>query len=83
MPARVGHQRPHNNFHFEVGWVEDEQCAVLVENAWKVATQVLGGSVVNVVRVVAGDMGEWSRNILGNLEKRIKGARRKLEQCRR
>lgn len=32
---------------------------------------------------VVGELGEWSRNILGDLEKRIKWARRKLELCRR
>jgi hypothetical protein len=63
--------------------VEEEQCASLVENAWKLASQVRGGHVVDAVKEVAGELGEWSRNILGDLEKRIKWARKRLELCRR
>lgn len=37
----------------------------------------------NVVREVVKDLGEWSRNILGDLERRIKWARKRLEQCSR
>lgn len=33
-----------------------------------------GGTVVDAVKEVAADLWDWSRNILGDLEKRIKKA---------
>lgn len=70
-------------FRFEAGWVKEENCAAIVENAWKLAMEVRGEKVKEAVREVAGDLWDWSRNILGDLEKRIKWARKALELCRR
>uniref|UniRef100_A0A0D9WB52 Uncharacterized protein n=1 Tax=Leersia perrieri TaxID=77586 RepID=A0A0D9WB52_9ORYZ len=41
------------------------------------------GWVSDAVRDVAGDLWDWSKNILGDLEKRIKAAKKSLEVCRR
>lgn len=35
----------------------------------------------DVLRVVATELHDWSRNILGDLEKRIKRAKKELEEC--
>jgi len=75
--------RPRVTFRFEAGWVEEEQCGVIIENAWKLATQVRGEKVENAVKGVASDLWDWSKNILNDLERRIKFARKKLELCRR
>lgn len=32
---------------------------------------------------MAGDLTDWSRNVLGDLEKRIKKVKKELEACRR
>lgn len=39
-----GDHWPASTFRFEANWVEEEQCASLVENAWKLASQVPGGT---------------------------------------
>lgn len=75
--------RPKASFRFEAGWAEEDHCAVIVDNAWKLATQVRGGKVEDAMQGVASELWDWSRNILGDLERRIKFVRKKLEMCRR
>ena len=41
------------------------------------------GQVGDAVREVGADLWDWSRNILGDLEKRICRVKKKLEECRR
>jgi hypothetical protein len=41
------------------------------------------GRVHDAVQNVAPDLMDWSRNVLGDLEKRIKWTRKALENCRR
>lgn len=62
--------------------MEEEQCAVIEENAWRTAVEVSGEKVEGALHRVATDLGDWSRNVLGDLEKRIKHVRRSLEECR-
>lgn len=40
------------------------------------------GQVCDAVHNMALDLSDWSRNVLGDLEKRIKKARQMLEACR-
>jgi hypothetical protein len=47
------------------------------------AVEVSGERVEGALRKVVADLGDWSRNVLGYLEKRIKHTRRALEECRR
>lgn len=56
---------------------------VIVENAWKLSMDVPAGQVQEALHNVALDLTDWSRNVLGDLEKRIKKARRVLEEFRR
>ncbi|PUZ46701.1 hypothetical protein GQ55_7G103600 [Panicum hallii var. hallii] len=59
---------------------------VIVEeemNAWRLSMNTGTGVVSDAVRGVASDLWDWSRNILGDLEKRIKHVKRELEGCRR
>ena len=56
---------------------------MIVENAWKLSMYTGSGVVADAVRGVAADLWDWSRNILGDLEKRIKYVKRQLEACRR
>lgn len=81
-PARRGNRGRHQAFCFEASWVE-EQCAVIVENAWRTAIEVSGEKVEGALRKVASDLGDWSRDALGDLEERIKHVRKSLEECRR
>ena len=42
-----------------------------------------GGKVESAVREVAAELRDWSTNCLGDLEKRVKHAKKALERCRR
>ncbi|KAJ1295804.1 hypothetical protein BS78_01G250800 [Paspalum vaginatum] len=52
---------------FEARWLEEEDCCTRVEEAWK----------------LLGDLWTWDREVLGELERRIRNAKRELERCRR
>lgn len=68
-------------FHFEVGWVEEDQCAPIMDNAWR--KEVDGAKVGEAIRCVAQELDDWCTNVLGDLEKCIKKVRKVLEECRR
>jgi hypothetical protein len=70
-------------FHFEAAWVGEENCEVTVNNAWRLSMRTRGGKVAEAVMDVACDLWDWSKNVLGDLGKRIKHARKALEMCRR
>ena len=80
MPVRSS-ARP--AFRFEAGWIHEEECEMVVENAWKLTMEARERKVADAVREGAAELHDWSRNTLGDLEKRIKHARRELEACRR
>ena len=66
----------------EAKWLEEEDCRAMVENAWKKGVQLEGKGVAAAVKGVMGELVDWSRNILGDLEKRISKTK-ELEKCRR
>lgn len=66
-------------FIFEAEWVHEENCEAVVSNAWRLSMNTGTGRVADAVRDVAGDLWDWSRNILGDLEKRIKKVKKDLE----
>lgn len=70
-------------FHFEASWVEEDDCAAIMENAWKTSMEARGDSVGGAIQNVARELGDWERNVLGGLEKSIKRTRKALEECRR
>jgi len=70
-------------FRFEAGWIQEEQCAAIIENTWKLTTECRAGRVGDAVREVASELWDWSKNILGDVEKRIKRLKRDLENCRK
>ncbi|EEE51789.1 hypothetical protein OsJ_33245 [Oryza sativa Japonica Group] len=76
-----GRSKP--GFRFEAGWAREEHCAPIVENAWKLSVGPRGGKVMDAIREVAANLWDWSKNFLGDLEKRIKKAKQALEAHRR
>jgi hypothetical protein len=56
-------------FRFEASWMEEENCEIIVENAWKLSMNVRAGCVSGAIGDVAIDLWDWSKNILGDLEK--------------
>jgi hypothetical protein len=51
--------------------VEEDECATIVENAWRTSMVVRGDDVGGTVLNVTRELGEWGRNVLGGLEKNI------------
>jgi len=70
-------------FSFEAGMIHEENCEVVVENAWKLTMEAREGKVADAVKEVAAELLDWGRNMLGELEKRIKFLKKALEKCRR
>lgn len=53
-----------------------------MENAWEVAHLRGATSVVDLLKSVSADLHEWDRNVLGDLQQRIKKLKKELEDCR-
>lgn len=70
-------------FKFEAKWLEEEACEGIVENAWKTSSDIHGREVSETLREVAKDLIDWSKNVLGDLEKRIARTKKELERWRR
>uniref|UniRef100_A0ACD5VK05 Uncharacterized protein n=1 Tax=Avena sativa TaxID=4498 RepID=A0ACD5VK05_AVESA len=68
---------------FEARWLEEEECRGIVENAWRKGVHLEGKRVAGAVKGVLGELVDWSRNVLGDLEKRICKIKKELELCRR
>lgn len=68
---------------FEARWLEEEDCAAKVEEAWSSALLDGTTTLLELKSQVLGELWEWDRLVLGELEKRVKNARRELERCRR
>jgi hypothetical protein len=68
---------------FEARWLEEGECKEIVKNTWEIETTLNQKSVAGAVRGVLGELVTWSRNVLGDLEKRISKAKKELEDWRR
>ncbi|WVZ62142.1 hypothetical protein U9M48_011922 [Paspalum notatum var. saurae] len=68
---------------FEARWLEEEECAAKVEEAWNLALLDDTTTLLELQGRVLGELWEWDRSVLGELKKRVKNARRELEKCRR
>lgn len=81
--SELGRSSSGPQFRFEANWVQEENCEAVVENAWRLAMEGRSRRVLSVVHGVAADLWDWSRNILGDMEKRIKFTKKALEACRK
>jgi hypothetical protein len=66
--GRVGVQ----SFKFEASWLEEEKCGEVVGNAWQRAMEEPNTSTQQALKMVADGLLDWSHNVLGDLEKRVK-----------
>ena len=69
-----GPRSPNNVFRFEASWLKEEECRKVVEAGWLSSGD--GASFSDQLREVAVGLKEWSTNVLGDLEKRLKRQRR-------
>jgi hypothetical protein len=68
---------------FEARWLEEEECRDVVENGWKREMELNNKGAMGAVRGILGVLVDWSKNVLGDLEKRIKKLKKELEEWRR
>jgi hypothetical protein len=68
---------------FEARWLEEVDCRGIVENGWAREAGINNKGVMAAVKGVLGYLVDWSRNVLGDLEKRIKKIKKELEEWRR
>lgn len=59
--------------------MQEEECRQVIEDAWKSGGQGVRRFVENI-RGVASSLKEWSVNVLGDLEKRLKKVKKELEK---
>jgi hypothetical protein len=72
-----------SNPRFEARSLEEEDCESIVKNAWEREVKVRGKGVYGAMSGVLGELADWSKNVLGDLEKRIGRMKRELEFSRR
>jgi len=68
---------------FEARWLEEEDFTTQVEGAWAKAMEDGVSNVMDVQKKVLGNLWEWVRNVLGELDERISKFKKELEFWRR
>ncbi|KAK1650518.1 hypothetical protein QYE76_068323 [Lolium multiflorum] len=58
-----GGERP---FRFEAAWMVEENCKVVIRNAWEREAIGRGGKVMNAIKGVAADLQDWKKSSLGD-----------------
>lgn len=53
--SRISRHPP--QFRFEAGWLKEEDCPSIVENAWKKTVEARGGGVHEATACVAQELG--------------------------
>jgi hypothetical protein len=67
---------------FEARWLEEEECSKIVEQAWKVAMEKGKTCVMDLQGEVLEELWVWDKDVLGELERRIKKVKKELESWR-
>ena len=71
------------NRRFEAQWLVEENCEEIVKNAWAAAEAKGDKEFMSIIRSVSQDLHDWNKNVLGDLQERIKKIKIYLERCRR
>jgi gas vesicle protein len=61
----------------------EDECEKVVTSAWKDAAERGAADTMSFLKAVSKDLHVWSRDILGDLQQRIKKLRKELEETRR
>ena len=78
-----GRVQPNQSKRFEARWLLEEDCDAVVENAWNLTRARGETHVADLVRSVSRELSAWNKDVLGDLQKRIKKLKNELEECRR
>ena len=70
-------------FRFEAWWLKEDGCSEQVQAAWEEGCMEEHGGVSTGLRNVARRMTKWGKEVVGELEERLKQARRDLETTMR
>jgi hypothetical protein len=70
-----------STFQFEAAWLQEDECAGVVEEAWNSAFEEGAMDLKDVVKHVGQKLWLWDKEVLGELKKRIKKAKKDLEKC--
>jgi hypothetical protein len=74
-------------FRFEAAWLQEDSCAQLVRDAAQLVRDAWNDTfdgfslAADRIRKVAVKLQDWNRNVLGDLQKRIKKTRKDLNRC--
>jgi hypothetical protein len=71
------------NKRFEARWLLEEDCDTIVTNAWNLAKQRGHKQVSELITSVSKELHTWSKDILGDLQKRIDKLKEELEAYRK
>ncbi|XP_020177948.1 uncharacterized protein [Aegilops tauschii subsp. strangulata] len=75
--------QPNNlNKRFEARWLLEEDCEKIVKEAWQMAKENGDSMVAQLIKAVSKDLDTWSREVLGDLQQRIKNLKAELEKYR-
>ena len=67
------------NRRFEAQWLVEENCEEIVKNAWAAAEAKGDKEFMSIIRSVSQDLHDWNKNVLGDLQERIKKIKIDLE----
>jgi gas vesicle protein len=71
------------NKRFEARWLLEEDCDAIVTNVWNLAKQRGHTQVNDLIMSVSKELHTWSKDILGDLQKRIDKLKEELEAYRK
>lgn len=80
--GRVG-RRGERGFRFEAWWLQEDGCSEEIQAAWEESWLEGNTGVAGAMGNVAGRMTRWQKEVVGELEGRLKKARVDLETCMR
>ena len=69
------------NFRFEARWLQEDGCEDIIRRVSERSYQGGGSGVTRGLQSVAKNISVWSREVVGELDGRIKKARGDLERC--
>jgi hypothetical protein len=70
------------NKRFEARWLPEEDCENVVNSTWKDAWDRGASNTMDLITAVSKGLLTWSRDVLGDLQQRIKKLRNELEVIR-
>uniref|UniRef100_A0A453A1Z5 Reverse transcriptase domain-containing protein n=3 Tax=Aegilops tauschii subsp. strangulata TaxID=200361 RepID=A0A453A1Z5_AEGTS len=76
-------RRGDGRFRFEARWLQEEGCEEVVRAAWERSREMGDATVAVALQKVAGDISTWSKDVVGELEGRLKRVKKELEGCMR